>query len=237
MHPATPPTDFPIQKPTTDAGKRAAELHQDWSDQFARAGQVEADYVAAQARLKQTEVELVDVLAKRELGEATDADAKAAEDAHAAAKADADAPWQERATAAVSAAEQRRGTYEAFVDENLDELVGELEPDAQAAIDTMRKAAQTLVDGAAVWQESRQRAAHMILPAQGITGQAVPLMTDSANAAVSAAKRLLEDGNGLVLPLPTRRHLDQRRIDLCLPTKRQYVWKDGTGAALPDGGN
>jgi len=235
MHPATPPTDFPIKKPSTTAGKRAAKLHQEWCDQYARAGQVETDYVAAQARLRETQAELGEVLAKRELGKATDADAKAAEDAQAAAKAEADAPWQERAQAAVVAAEQRRGVYEAFVDENLDELVTELEADAQAAVDTMRKAAQTLVDGVAVWRESRQRAVDLIKPAQLISAQAVPQMAGSADALVKAASRALENDSGLVLPLPERRHLDQRRIDLGLPTKRQYVWKDGTGAALPDG--
>lgn len=76
----------------------------------------------------------------------------------------------------------------------------ELEADAQAAVDTMRKAAQTLVDGAAVWRESSQRAVDLINPAQLISGQAVPLMAASTNAAVSAAKRLLEDGNGCPAP-------------------------------------
>jgi hypothetical protein len=230
MQPATRPTDFPIKKPSTTAGKRAAELHKDWCDQYDRANQVEVDYVAAQRELEETFARLYETLSKRELGDATDADAKAAEDAHAAAKAEAEAPWHERARAAVNAAETKRHEYEAHIDENLDELVPELEPDAQVAVDTMRKAAQAMVDGAAAWQESRQRAANLIRPATAINGQAIPLLTSSADAAVTAATRMIESSDGLDMPLPARRALDQRRIDLGLKPQGTYRWGDGSPA-------
>jgi len=235
MHPAAPLTDFPILKPSTTVGKRACELHQEWCDQHARVGRVETDYVAAQARLKETEAQMRDVLQKRELSEATDAEAKAAEDAHAAAKAEAEAPWQERARAAVRAAEQRRQTYEAFIDENLDDLVAELEADAKVAVETIRKAAQTMADGVAAWRAVNKRSVDLIRPAQLVSTQSIPRLSASAEQAAQSAHRLLEDGDGLALPVPERRHLDQRLIDLGLPTKRQYVWKGRTGPTVAKG--
>lgn len=236
MHPAQTPTDFPIQKPTTPAGKQAAELHKAWTDQYARANQVEVDYVAAQAEMREAQANLRDVLAKRELGEATDKQVTAAEDAHAAAKGAAEAPWQERATAAVAATETRRAEYEAFVDENLEELVEELEAEGHLAVDTIRKAAQTIADGVAAWMETRRRAAALIGPAQLLSDQAIPTLTGSAEAAATAAARLLADDHGLVLPLPERRHLDQRLIDLGQSPKHTYTWSDGTTAAPVEGG-
>jgi len=235
MHRPEKPTDFPIQKPTTPAGKRAAELHKTWTEQYERANQVEVDYVAAQAAMEETQVTLRDVLSKRELGEATDKQVSAAEDAYAAAKGAAEAPWRERATAAATAVEQRRAEYEAFVDENLEELVTELEADAQAAVDTIRKAAQTIADGVATWRAVRKRAATLIAPAQLVSDQAIPLLTGSADAAATSAARLLADDDGLALPLPERRHLDQRLIDLGLPPKQTYHWSDRTiGDAVPE---
>jgi len=236
MQPAITPPEFPIQKPTTTAGKRAAELHKIWTEQYGRADQVGIDFAAAQAALQEAEATLRDVLRKRELGEATEKQVTAAEDAHADAKGAAEAPWRERANAAVHASEQRRAEYEAFVDENLDDLVEELKADAQVAVDTIRKAAQTIADGVAAWRATRQRAATLIAPAQLVNDQAIPLLTGSAEAAATAAARLLADDHGLVLPLPERRHLDQRLIDLGLPPKQTYTWSDGTTAAPVEGG-
>jgi len=228
MQPAMIPTDFPIQKPSTPVGKQAAELHKAWTDQYGRASQVEVDYSAAQAALRDTQAELRSVLAKGELGEATAKQVTAAEDAHAAAKGAAEAPWRERATAAVTAAEKRRAEYEEFVDANLDDLVAELEPDAQLAIETIRKAAQTMADGVATWREVRKRAVALIQPAQLINSQAVPGLTGSADAAAVAAARLLADDGGLVSPLPTRRHLDERLIGLGQTPKQTYHWRHKT---------
>lgn len=237
MQPATPPSDFPILKPSTPAGKQAAKLHREWVDQHDRAKQVEVDFIAAQNRLTESQAELRDVLARREMGNATDEEATAAEDAHRAAKAEVDAPWRERAIAAVEASEKRRADYERFVDDKLDDLVTELEVDAQAAVTTIREAAQTMADGVAAWRETRKRAIELIRPAQLVDGQSVPGLTASAEAAAIAATRLLADGDGLVLPVPGRRHLDQRRIDLGLKPLRSYHWNDGGTAATADGGS
>jgi hypothetical protein len=40
--------DWPIEAPTTEAGKRAAELHAAWSKQHARIANVEREYLDAQ---------------------------------------------------------------------------------------------------------------------------------------------------------------------------------------------
>jgi len=228
VQPATPPTEFPIQKPTTSAGKQAAKLHQLWCEQYGRADQVEVDYVAAQAAKQETQATLKDVLAKRELGEATEKQVSTAEDAYAAAKGAAEAPWRERAEAAVNASEKRREEYEAFVDENLEELVTELEAEAEVAVETIRKAAQTMADGVAAWRAVRGRAWELIRPAQLINAGSIPHLSGSAEAAATAATRLLADDDGLALPVPDRRHLDQRLIDLGLPPKRSYHWSDHT---------
>ncbi|HEX6781573.1 MAG TPA: hypothetical protein VF125_06015 [Solirubrobacterales bacterium] len=208
------PTNFPILKPSTPAGKRAAELHQAWVDQYARVEQVDADHRASQDDLISAEAAVQDTLSRRELGDADDADVKAAEGALADATAASNAPRQEQAIAAGQAAERRRAEYEAFVNDNLDELVTELDADAKAAVDALVKGAEAFLAGFDAYQSCRESGQALISPAQLIDGQSIPVLEGAVIEAKAVVERFLEDRKGMNVPVPEERFLRWRRSQL-----------------------
>lgn len=210
QRPIAPP-DFPIDSPSTEEGKAAAKLHTAWVQQYARVDKVERDYNAAQEGLRQADQELQDALAEAERQGKPGKAVSDAEAAYAAAKEAAEGPWQQRATAAAQAAEERRAEYETYVDAHLEELLAELADEAEAASDAIHKAAQALDEAFDRYQRSRRANEILIGPAQAITGQALPQL-----GAVSVGRRAVESlvREKVAPPTPSRRHLDERRIAL-----------------------
>lgn len=203
------PTEFPIDKPSTEEGKAAAKLHAAWVAQYERVDQVERDYRAARDNLRAADEALQDALAKAEREGKRGKAVADAEAAYTAAKEAVEAPWQQRARAALREAEARRADYNTYVDANLEALLAELRPEAEAAAKAVQEAAQALAAAFDRYRRSRYANEALIGPAQAIDNRAIP--TGGIPAGVDRGVAELTR-QAPPPPTPTRRHLDQRRI-------------------------
>jgi hypothetical protein len=213
-----PVAPFPIANPTTDTGKQAAELHTAWGEQYDRAQQVETDYQTARQELPAADVALRNSLENAELkGDRSSADVAKAEKRYAAAKEAADGPWEQRATAAVQAAEQRRHEYAAFVDAHLEDLLEDgLTADADAARQGVIAAAEALQTSLDRWREVSAANALLVAQASSIDGQSLPEMSGPVAAIAQPLDELLLSTDSIPSPAPEKRYLEDRRYRLGL---------------------
>jgi chromosome segregation ATPase len=179
------PTPWPLETPQTPAGKKGAELHAAWVEQFARVEKVEADYAQVRARLKDAEEAIADAR--------TDKASAEAEKAYAVAKTELDAPWQARLQGPISGARDAEAALRVHVTESLSELVSE--PELGAAAEDARQAVvvttETLVDAFATWREVARAHASLVKLADGLDTRAVPDPSPVADDVRRAAERML----------------------------------------------
>lgn len=212
MRPAEPLAPWPIIKPITAAGKRAAELHATWAEQHERIAAVEAEFLDAQEALRAASAGLESVLYE---AAQTGKRGKAVTDAEAAftqAEQKANAPWAHRVEAPVRAAEDARDAYEVHISEYLDELLSEPElgDEAEEARDAVLAATQAQVEAFARLRRARTANEAIVKVADGINGRSIPTLDGAAREACLAAERIL--GDGLPAPRPDHRSLSDRRV-------------------------
>jgi len=222
--PPNKPPHLPLTTPATSAGKRLVELHTDWVRQYDRAIAIEGDYRASQDALRAADSDLQRVLTEAELkgGKRTKA-VTDAEATYAEAKAAAEAPWEQRARAAVSAANAHRGPFEEYLNDHLEEVVSEPElvGEAEDARTAVLDCAQALADAFERYQEAHAASVAILGRAEGVSGQDVPMMGSAASAANVGVRSLLEaqtggrPAGGQMLPTPcvSKSTLDRRAID------------------------
>lgn len=142
-------TTFPIAKPSSPEAKRAAELHAAWLAHDDRLNAVRRDQRAAEQAEHAASLELQDLLFAEVTDSATPAVVKAATRKLDAAAEKTAEPWGHRIEAAQSATRTAHGTFQTYVNEHLEELLDELEPDAQDAHDAFRDALTAVSDAIA----------------------------------------------------------------------------------------
>jgi hypothetical protein len=222
VNPAAPLATFPLGNPTTDAGRRAAELHATWANHHDRIAAVERAYLDAQEALKVSNAEMEQALygaaATGRRGRAV----AHAEAAYATAKTEAEAPWEQRLRAPIMAAEQARAEYESHISNNLDAILTEPELAEEAGAARDEVLATTQAQAAAFERWLRCRGAHeaIIGSAEGINGRSIPDLGAAATAARQAGESMLASqetarpaaGEPLPYPRVSQRALDDRRV-------------------------
>lgn len=223
MNRAAPLATFPLVNPTTDAGKRAAELHAAWAKHHDRIAAVERAYLGAQEAMKVANAEMEQALyAAAAAGSSRGRAVANAEAAFATAKADAEAPWEQRLRAPIMAAEQARAEYEAHISDTLDAILAEpeLADEAEAARDEVLATTQAQAVAFERWGRCRAAHAAIIGPAEGITNQSLPHLGAAATAARQAGEAMLAAqatarpaaGESLPCPRVSQRALADRRV-------------------------
>lgn len=222
MNPAAPLATFPLSNPTTDAGKRAAELHVTWAKHHDRIAAVERAYLDAQKALKAANAEMEQALYAAAAADRRGGTVARAEAVYATAKAETEAPWQQRLRAPIMAAERARAEYEAHISDKLDAILAEPELAGEAESAREEVLATTEAQAAAFERWFRCRAAHeaIIGSAEGINGRSIPDLGAAATAARQAGDSMLisretaRPGAGEPLPYPrvSQRALDDRRV-------------------------
>lgn len=206
-------SSFPIPDPKTPEGREARDLF-DRAQRHAEA----ADAIRCEAYDAQAEVDRLEAELEVALRDAAVSGTKAAKNAAAdleskltLARQQAADPFEVRGRAARRAAADLRGQYARHVNENLDALLSEFAPDAEAAKARVGAAIAEVEAAVREWSEVASRVTSLIVNADHLNGQALPPF--DGGAAVRSLRATLRD---VPLPMP-REHAIARRADLLNP--------------------
>jgi hypothetical protein len=181
------PTRWPISDPQTEAGKKAAERHAEWCEQFARVEKVEADHAAARRAVTEAE-EAIAAADTLKAGEAAEKRYKAAKDALGG-------PWQARLQGPVRSSGKAEATLREHVTANLAELLTEpeLADAAEDAREGVIDAARRLADALDQWLSVADAHRALVKLADGIDGRSIPTLSPAASEARGSVARVLQD--------------------------------------------
>jgi len=190
----------------TTAAKELAALDLRRRDLENRLNDLDRQQREATEQVNQRSAELADLERRAAAGERVSAQARTkAEEALTQARLRHAEPWAERAAGVQAAIREAEQGKRAFVTEHLDELLGELVEDANAAAEDVNHAAQRLLDAYQQRQAVEQRVTALCGLVRPVTAPGA-IRATRAEALAREAQRLLGEG-GEVAPLP---HVDPR---------------------------
>lgn len=213
------PRPFPINTPTTKAGKEALRLHDESVRQYERIAKLERDQAAAKDASATADRRLAAALVEAEkAGGRPTKFVKDAEAALADSSAVVNQPWIKRIEAAAIVARQAADALSIYTDENLDELLSEPElfDSASEAQIQIKIKAEELAQALGAWAGVSYRHGQILSPAGGIDNQAIPSLPNVAVEMTSAVQSYLlaEDENrGVPAPRPIEAALAYRRAE------------------------